>query len=164
MIKKEKNYHTCTCGHRHCVDKREIALFSGMVISLAKIYKWCVEKNKHEFQRKEINQLITDGNKSARFGDWIYFGGLVYKTKIKLRGTWGLNMERCEKFFSGQSVIATRVLKDPITGEIEKFDYRHESEIPNLHQFLDENGLYKANYVPTGLFKKEKSENDIIDI
>lgn len=164
MIKKEKNYHTCSCGHRHCVDKREIALFTGMVISLSKIYKWCVEKNKHEFQRKEINNLLTDGNKSARFGDWIYFGGLVYRPKGGLKGTWGLNLDRCQKFFSGQSVIASKVLKNPITGEIEKFDFRHVTQMPKVYEFLDKNGLYNANYVPQGLFKIGEENNDDGDV
>ena len=163
-MKKEINYHTCSCGHRHIVDDRVVALFSGMVLSLAKIYKWCVEKNKHEFQRKEINDLLTDGNKSARFGDWIYFGGLVYRPKGALKGTWGINMERCQKFFSGESMIPSKVLKDRITCEIKPFDYKHEKDIPNLHKFLDENGLYKPDYVPKGLFIQETNEDDIIDI
>lgn len=160
----EKNYCTCKCGHKHCIDLREIALFSGMVLSLAKIYKWCVEKERHEFQRKEINHLLTDGNKSARFGDWIYFGGLVYRPKPTKKGTWGINLQRCEKFFSKASVIPTRVLKDPITGEIEKFDYKHEDQIPGLHKFLDANGLFDPNYVPRNLFRDTRGEDDIIVI
>lgn len=158
-----KNHCICEkCGHNHIVDKREIALFRGMVLSLAHVYKWLKENKRHEFQRKEINHLLTDGNKSARFGDWVYFGGLAYKGEKK--GDWGLNMDRCEKFFCGHSMIPTRVLKDPITKKIEKFDYKHESDIPGLHRFLDENGLYDAKYVSRDLFKDVKEDDDVIII
>lgn len=162
----EKNYCVCKCGHKHCIDKRQISLYAEMVTTLARIYKWCVENNKHEFQRKEIKHLLRSENDTANFGDWVYFGGLAYKVKKNgvTLGNWGLNMERCEKFFSGQSVIATKVLKDPITKEVEKFDYKHESDIEGLHKFLNENGLYNPNYVPRNLFKDERGEDDVIKI
>lgn len=156
---KEKNYCVCKCGHRHCIDKREIVLYDEMVFTLARIYKWCVEKEKHEFQRKEIKHLMNSENDTARFGDWVYFGGLAYKVPKNgiTHGNWGLNFKRCQDFFSGQTTIPSRILKDPITGKVEKFDHRHVDEIPKLRKFLDENGLFNANYVPGSLF------NDISD-
>ena len=131
-MKKEKNYCICKCGHRHIIDKREIALFDGMGEALARVYKWCKEKGKNEFQRKEIEHLLLDGNQKARFGDWVFFGGLAYKGDKK--GDWGINMNRCEKFFANQKAIATRVLKDPMTKQMEKLDYELSKEIPGMHE------------------------------
>ena len=156
----EKTYCVCKCGHKHIIDKREIRLFHEMVESLARVYKWCVEKNRKTFRRKEVRHLFKSENESAHFGDWIYFGGMAYHPEGTVKGTWGVNFERCEKFFSGGSVIPTRVLKDPITHEIEKFDYKHESDIPGLHKFLDENGLYNPNYVPRNLFQDTTDDED----
>lgn len=166
-MKREKHYCTCEkCGHKHCTDKRQISLYDEMVFTLARIYKWCVEHGRHEFQRKEIKHLLKSENDTANFGDWVYFGGLAYKVPKNgvTHGNWGLNLERCEKFFSGGSTIPSKVLKDPITKNIEKFDYRHVDEIPQLHKYLDENGLYNANYVPRNLFKDETGEDDVIKI
>lgn len=160
MQNTKKTYCKCSCGHVHCIDKREISLFKGMDVALAKIYKWCLENNRHEFQRKEIEHLLIDGNQKARFGDWVLFGGLVYKGEKK--GDWGLNIGRCEMFFNNKKAIATKVLKDPITGEIEKFDFRFCKDIPELYTFLDENKLFNPNYVPRDLFNDNQNEQDDI--
>lgn len=157
---KEKNYCTCKCGHKHIVDKREIALFDGMGEALARVYKWCKEKGRHEFQRKEIEHLLLDVNQKARFGDWVFFGGLAYKGEKK--GDWGINMKECEKFFCNKKMIATRILKDPITKQIEKFDYKYMKDIPKLYEYLDENKLYDPNYEPRNLFEDDDEDKPII--
>jgi hypothetical protein len=134
-----------TCGR--ILDKREIALFDGMVKSLFRVYKWCVEKNKNEFTRKEIEHLLLDGNQKERFGDWVLFGGLVYKNG---KAKYGLNMTRCDAFFTGKMNIPSRVWKDPITKEIIKVDYKSINQIPGLVKFLDEDGFFKAKYASAG--------------
>ena len=134
----------------HCgqvIDKREIALYKGLVEALAEVYKWNREKGVHEFKMRDIRHLIGQVN-YARFGDWVFFGGLVYKNE---KAHYGLNMERCREFFAGRSTIPTRVWKDPMTGEIEKCDYRTVRDIPGVVEFLNEKGLYEAKYTAAQL-------------
>jgi len=138
----EKNYHTCSCGHRHIVDKREITLYLGMVKALWSVYRWSQEKGRYEFKMSDIKSLL-EKNSYARFGDWVYFGGLIYKNGKSL---YGINKERCEGFFYRQAKIPARVLKDPITKQIEIMEYKCIGEIPELTEFLDADKMYQANY------------------
>ena len=113
-MSKEKQF--CEkCGQ--CTSEREIALYRGLVTALWRVYKWCRQKGVHEFIRKDVKHLFTNENDTARFGDWVLFGGLVYK---KGKGHYGLNLERCNDFFSGELAIPTRLWKNPVTGEIKK--------------------------------------------
>lgn len=164
MKSKERVACVCpTCGRKHFNEKREIALYKGMLTSLVRIYKWLKEKDRDTFKRHEINHLFNTGNEFSRFGDWKHFGGLAEKSD---GGTWKLNMERCRLFFSGQTVIPTKVLKDPISGKIvDKYDYRNASEIPDLYKFLDENQLYVPKYEPGSLFgPRKRSDDDVLEI
>lgn len=140
------------CGR--ILEKREIAIFDGMLKSLWNVFKWCLEKEKHEFDRKEIEEFLVGGNQKARFGDWVLFGGLVYRPEVKpgkiKKGHFGLNIERCDQFFKNKLSIPSRLWKDPITDEIDKVDYRFAREIPGLIELLDEDGFYKARYATAG--------------
>ena len=129
------------CGQ--VVANREIALFNGMSKTLNLIWQWCLQHNRHKFQRKEVKQFLLTDNIIARFGDWVMFGGLVYKQS---KGNYGLNMERCQEFFQNKIQIPTKIWKDPITGDLIKADYKFAREIPELAGMLDENGKYIANY------------------
>ncbi len=129
------------CGH--IIDKREIALFDGMVYALWRVFEWCLQKDIHEFDRKDIEQFLIGGNEKARFGDWVMFGGLVYK---RAKGKYGINIERCNDFFANRLAIPSRIWKDPITGGLDMVDYKKMREIPGLVEFLDENKNYKARY------------------
>lgn len=142
--KQEKHYCTCaTCGHRHTTDLREIAMYKGLAQGLWAAYIWCRQKGTHEFSRRQVNQLMGQVAYS-RFVDWVYFGGLVYKQG---KGHYGLNMERCEQFFTNKLAIPTRLWKDPITKSIvEKTDYKTIREIPNITEFLDSDHQYIALY------------------
>ncbi len=142
-MKDKKDRNRCDkCGS--IIDKREIALYKGLMQSLGLVYNWCKDRNRHEFQMKDIRHLIGQIN-YTRFGDWVMFGGLVYKHG---KAHYGLNMERCERYFANDLSIPSRVLKDPITGVIEPFDYKFAREIPGLIEFLDDQGLYKPRYQP----------------
>src|SRR3990167_6152427 len=103
------NKEVCPCCGQS-INKRQIGLFKGMAEALWNVYCWCVERNRHEFERKEIKHLFRNENITARFGDWVFFGGLVYKNG---KGFYGLNMERCKEFFQGRLAIPTIVTKDP---------------------------------------------------
>lgn len=82
-------------------------------------------------------------NDTARFGDWVMFGGLVYK---KGKGNYGLNIERCAAFFRGEYQIPTAIWKDPVSGELVGEDYRTLREIPHLSEFLNEQGQFVPEY------------------
>lgn len=130
-----------TCGQS--VNIREIALYAGMVRALAAVYKWCQEKNRHEFQRKDIKHLLTDDGQIARFGDWVFFGGLVYKQG---KGHYGLNIERCREYFSNKLAIPTVVYKDPINDSLTFDKKRTIKETPQLKEFLNSNFEFIAQY------------------
>lgn len=134
--------HCPMCGQS--INERQIALFSGMVDALFRVWRWCEERNRHVFDRKDIKHLLADDNQIARFGDWIYFGGLVYKPQG--RGTYGLNMGRAREFFSGKLEIPTLVWKNPLTGELKHESLRYIDEIPNIGEFLDANKMYIPSY------------------
>ena len=145
LIFEQKASEKPRCGFcGQVVANREIALFKGMARTLNLVWQWCLEKQVHEFKRKDIKQFLLTDNIIARFGDWALFGGLVYKQG---KGNYGLNMERCRDFFQGRLSIPTRVWKDPITGQLEKVDHKFVYDILELKGLLDENGKYKANYV-----------------
>lgn len=137
---------TCPCCGQS-VNKREIALYSGMVGILADVFKWCKQTGTHEFKRKDIAHLLTNDSKRARFSDWILFGGLVYRPEGESKGgRYGMNMERTLDFLSGKLAIPTVILKDPLTGTLEMTERKTIHEIPNLTEFLDENNQYIASY------------------
>ena len=153
MNKKEHN----RCPHcGHIIDKREIAIFKGMLESLAMVYDWCRQKRRHEFSRKEIEQFLISGSQKARWGDWVLFGGLIYKIE---KGRWGLNLERTEDFLFGSRIIPIRGWKDPITGEFTPTEHSTRAGIPGIQKFLDESGIYQAKYTsgPISLFDRQRA-------
>lgn len=83
----------------------------------------------------------------TKFSDLVYFGGLIYKHG---KAHYGLNMQRCDAFFRGKLSVHRFVWKDPITGDIERSDEDLVTidGIPSIMQFLDEDGLYIAEYKP----------------
>lgn len=131
-----------TCGQS--VNEREIGLFKGLVSTLFEVWKWCDERGVHEFSRKDIKHLIVGDNSIARFGDWVMFGGLVYKHG---KGNYGLNMDRCREFFTGDLAIPTVIYKNPLTKELRKDRIRYIQDIPYLQAFLAGNNEYIARYV-----------------
>jgi hypothetical protein len=117
------------------------------VKALIQVWWWCRKNGKHEFKRKEINHILEkDGTTvTANWGNWIFFGGLVYKPSGK--GSWGLNMGRCQEFIEGKLMIPTKVSKNPLTKEIVKFDMKYIRGIPSLGRYLDENQQYIVQYL-----------------
>lgn len=131
------------------VVEREIALFEGMAEALWRIFRWCEDKGIHEFSRKDVKHLLRTESESARFGDWVWFGGLVYK---RGKGRYGLNMERCDRFFRGRYQIPLRIFKK--TYKMPKtWQYRTEgvgtiNEIPALTRLIGSDGEFRARYRP----------------
>jgi len=139
---KQEKQRCLACGH--IISLREVTLYSGMVSVAYRVFKWCEKKGRHEFRTKEVKHLFTTSD-SARFGDWILLGGgIFYKNK---RGYWGVNMQRADLFFKGQYKIQKHILKNPTTGEIVKQGGEISiDEVPNLNEFLSENGEFQTRY------------------
>lgn len=132
--------HCPTCGR--IIDKREIGLFTGMVVALRRTYDFCVKNGIHEFEMKQIRDMM-DRNSYARFGDWVLFGGLVYK---RGKAKYGLNMERCAAFFQNEYKIPTMIIKDPLLNTLDPQDYRFCKDIPNLKEYIGPDGLFITKY------------------
>jgi hypothetical protein len=132
--------------YRKSREPRMIVLYTGLVRVLRAVYKHVKNRGGgYRFNRKEIKHLIVGNeNDTARFGDWAMFGGLVFKEG---KGQYGINVERCEDFFSGRERIPTKIIKDMITGELTKTEYKYIHQIPKLTEFLDEEGMYTGHKV-----------------
>lgn len=138
---KQQKERCQTCGH--IVSERQIALFRGLVGALWRVWRWAEGRGIHEFSRQDIKHLFRNENETARFGDLVLFGGLVYKHS---KGHYGLNRERCHDFFSGRLPIPTLLWKNPITGDIRPEQYRYVKDIPTIMELLTKDLEYVANY------------------
>jgi len=141
----EENVGKCfSCGKR--TGERKIAFFADMARALHKVWKWCQEKNVYEFNRKDIKHLFTNENQSARFGDWILFGGLVYRPAGTGKGEYGLNVQRVEDFFANKLQIPTMIVKTKdSSGSVIylKSNYKLLKDLPELLELLTPLGQYK---------------------
>lgn len=135
-------YCVCECGHRHRVTKRLIQAYKGLVLSLWRVFVWCMKNRRHAFEMNEVRDLLGKID-YARFGDWKFFGGLVHSPE---KGRYELSLERCKEFFAGRLKIPLRAWKSPITGELEYEEAQSVHEAPKLSKLLNENGEYIAWY------------------
>lgn len=148
---KEKEYiHTKrnileTCPYCNgSIKDRKIALYKGLIDSLYQIYCWCGKNRKHEFHTKDIRHLLGQIN-YTRFGDFVRFGGILYKPKINgksVKALYGINMARAKEFFAGQRTIPLQITLDQITGEIIEETRGKVSDFPELYQLLKKDGMY----------------------
>lgn len=133
-----------TCGRS--INSREIAIFSSLINALFVIWKHCEKKGVYYFTRKEAKKIFQGNeNVTARFGDLILFGGILYHPDNQ-KGSYGFNIERAKSFFMGELDIPTKALKNPITKEYVFSDYRKINEIRNLKSFLNDNNEYIVRY------------------
>lgn len=115
------------------------------VHSLWMVYKWCKENKKHEFTMSEIKHLFGQQG-YTKFAYMIHGGGLVYRIRM---AHYGLNMERCEQFFSNKYAIPTKVWKSPLKDVAPILDsYRTLHQVPDIKDFLNDEGLYQVEYHP----------------
>ena len=132
------------CNHN--VADRKVTLYRELISALYEVYKWCGQKECHEFMTKDIKHLLSKNN-YARFGDLVRFGGIVYKPKDKESGEsrkalFGLNMARAKEFFRGERKIPVQITINPITKEIVDSEYVTIGEFPSLVELLDKDGIY----------------------
>ena len=122
------------------ISDRIISLYSGLINTLYKVYCWCGEKRRHEFENKDVQHFFNK-NDYARFGDLIRFGGLVYKPEKK-KGSYGINMSRAKEFFEGKRKIPVQIVLNQITNEIVAATYVYVYDFPNILELLNKDGLY----------------------
>jgi len=125
------------------IKDRKVALYKGLIDSLYKVYCWCGEHRKHEFETKEIRHLLGR-NEYARFGDLVRFGGLVYKPKIageSEKALFGINMARAKEFFRSERDIPLQIVLDQISGDIIHEVRGKVGDFPELSLLL-KNGVY----------------------
>ena len=155
---RTENKETCicpTCGKGHTISNRPIPMTRGKAMALNRIFRWCHEKGRHEFQISEIDHLLGKSS-YANMSTLIHFGGLVYRPSKSVdkayfgSGWYGLNMERCAKFFNNDYAIPKIVYRDMVTGE-----YMHDendkvlfNKIPNIQKFIDKEGHFVVEYQP----------------
>lgn len=148
-----KKIHYC----EHCGQKIrkpiEHRVTTNLVSRLLAIYKFCLEKQRHEFKREEFNHLFGKGESSfANFGYWKWFGaGLVYTPEGRGKGYWGFNLQRIAEFFAGKRQVYAVAWKeyDPNEGaEVMKYkDLIFIKEVPHVFQFLDSERNFIISYV-----------------
>jgi hypothetical protein len=137
IIEKRNTIKRCPlCGGN--IEDRTIALFKELVNDLYKVYKQCKFTGSHYFKMKDIKDLLNK-NTYARFGDLCRFSGLVFKMT---KGNYGLNMERCEKFFRGELEIPVELTINQINNEIVSKKCVTIDKFPELKQKLTVDGMY----------------------
>lgn len=143
LIEKRNEIGECPCCGQNIMD-RKVSLYKELVNALYRVYCWCGEKGIHEFEMKQIKNMLGK-NEYARFGDLVRFGGIVYRPKIdgeKRKAVYGINMERAREFFSGGRTIPVQIVLNQITNEIISQTECYYHEFPSLLAFIKENGLF----------------------
>ena len=137
LIEKRNEIGKCPCCQQNIKD-REISLYKALIEDLYKVYKWCGANARHEFEMKDIRNLLSK-NSYARFGDLVWFGGIVYKHG---KSHYGINMARAKEFFRGQRTIPGSITINQLTNSIESRKPVHISEIKPLSALINSEGLY----------------------
>ncbi len=145
MSKTEPERCTCHCGHTHIVSRRKIVLNRDMVTALSLVFNYLWERQRSEFSRMEVKKLFNE-SQSARFGDLVYFGGLVYK---KQKGEWGMNFGRTKSFLDNKTKLHEWVAKDPITKNIveQSEEMVGIREVKGVTCLLSSNGQFMVEYL-----------------
>jgi len=126
------------------IKDRKVALYRELINALYRIYCWCGQERRHEFEMKDVKHLLGK-NEYARFGDLVRFGGIVYKPKNdgkSEKALYGINMARAKQFFRGERDIPLQITLDQISGEIIDEIRGKVYDFPDLISLLNEKGMY----------------------
>lgn len=123
------------------IKDREIAIYTGLIKTLKAVYRYCLDHKIHEFETKDIKHLM-DKNSYARFGDLVRFGGIIYKPEDSRKAQFGINLERAGAFFRGEYEIPVSITINQITNEVIDRKMVNIKDIPDLREYLDDDGLY----------------------
>jgi len=143
--KRNKLHHCPLCNTS--VADRTVSLYKELIDALYRVYKWCGEKETHEFETKDIKHLLGK-NEYARFGDLVRFEGKIYKPKNAegktRKALYGMNMERAKEFFNGERKIPLQIVINQMTNEMIESHYVYIDAFPELHQLLTREGMYDS--------------------
>lgn len=126
------------------IKDRFATLHKGLIDALYQVYCWCGKNRKHEFHTKEVKHLFGH-TEYARFGDFVRFGGIIYKPKVNgksQKALYGINMLRAKEFFAGTREIPVQITLDQITGEIVGEVKCNVKDFPSITALLTKDGLY----------------------
>lgn len=132
----------CPMCDRKIADREE-SIYAELISDLYKVYQWCGEHRRHEFEMKDIRHLLSKVN-YARFGNLDHYGGIVYKPagSTGRDGHFGINMARAKEFFAGERDIPLSRTVSLISGETVGEVRGTIRDIPALRHFLDQDGRY----------------------
>lgn len=137
-------YGYCPFCNAHIEDRVE-SIYAELIASLYRVMRWCEQKGKHEFKMTDIRHLLGQIN-YTRFGNLVHYGGVVYPIKNedgkRMRGHFGLNMERAMEVFANQRAFPLAKTYDMITGECIAETCVFVKDMPSLKQFIDSEGVY----------------------
>ena len=139
------NKHSCpTCGQS--VNPREIVLTRCLVDALRDVFAWCEREGRWlKVRRKEFKHCFTDETTSANFAYWKAFAPDLVGAKEN-KGYYDFDRQGIAQFLQGQSKVATRILRDPLTKIDTLEDYRAANEIPGIGTQLTENDEFVVKY------------------
>lgn len=134
----------CPCCNAN-IEDRKVIIYKELVEALYEVYIYCGKKGKHKFETKEVRHLFTK-NAYARFGDFVRFGGIIYRPKESngksRKALYGINMARAKEFFQGKREIPVQITLNQISNEIVGQVMCKVTEFPPLVSLLRSNGLY----------------------
>lgn len=134
----------CPCCNA-IIEDRTIGLNTSRLQALYRVCQWLQEKGGHEFHTKDVKHL-WDKTQYATFGDWVWFGWLVYKIG---KAHYGLNMDRVRAYFKGETEIPLYVTLDQINKRVIASKLGKINEVKKITEWLDsENKLYQHKLNP----------------
>lgn len=127
------------------IGNRTISFYTGLIKALYEVCKWCQENNTTEFEMNQVRHLLPK-NEYARFGDFVWFDGIVSK---KGKAQYAIDVPKARSYFKGEIKAPLYVVLSQLTHEIVDQKFGYISEIKKLSEWLNEkNKLYMSHSNP----------------
>lgn len=134
----KKYCHVC----HHNITPRYIQFYSGLIRALYEVCKFAQKKGVKEFRMVDIRDVLKK-NEYARFGDLVYFAGIIKK---KGKAHYEIDLSLAKLYFKGEMKAPLYILKDPVTNKIIERKDGYITELKELKEFLHtENKLYLSH-------------------
>lgn len=138
------------CGQT--INPRIVGIGLQHIIPLLRVYVWAKENNRQRFARKEIAKFLKSETEVANFAYLKWKGGLLYEPIQAKAGEYGINFERCEKFFKNELEIPSELIvypqkpDEPRRIEVNKVSYF--KDMKGIGKWLNANGEFVVQYLP----------------